>query len=1094
MINASINLIINLIVNQMKSIKLLTAFLVLLFCANVSLAQSLRVQGTVRDSETGETIPFAYVQIKGTTTGTQTDMDGRYTIETPANATLVYIFTGYVTKEEAVNSRSLIDVILESEAEKLDDVMVVAYGTQKKSAFTGAATVLDSEDLEKHIATNAINALVGATPGLQLRGGSGAPGAGNASINIRGISSLSLSTQPLIIVDGAPYEASLSNIPQSDIASVTVLKDAASAALYGARGASGVILITTKNGKGEKPRVNVDVKWGSNSRAVQDYETINGPGRYYEAMYGQYYNYYFYGQGMDADRANLNANSMMLNHLVYNVYTVPEGEQLIGKDGHLNPGATLGRAYEANGETYWLYPDNWTDAAYSNSLRQEYTMNISGTNNKGSFYASMGYLDDDGIIEFSSFQRFSARFKADYQPTKWLKLGGNVGYVNSTTKANANMSTELNASNLMYFTSSIAPIYPIYVRVLDENGNPVIRTDENGNPQYDYGVAGTSYPSLTRPFMSTDNPLGTNRYNTDKDKGQQFNGSFSLDVNFTDFLKFNATSSLTWGHTNSSVLTTGLYGPAVSVGGRVEKSQIDALRQNHVQSLSYFDQFGAHNINVMLGHEYYDTKTTSLYAYGEGMFSPDIPEINATAHKVSSNSYTSEYNVEGYFGSIQYNYDDKYFLSGSYRRDASSRFAKENRWGNFWSAGAAWLINKESWFNAPYVDELKLKLSVGQQGNDNVGNWAYIDVYSLSAMDETQMSATFARMGNPDITWETTTNTNLGVEFSLFNQRLSGSVDFYNKKTTDLLFWLNIPESAGTRGYYDNIGDIRNRGVELTLCGSVIRTKDIDWSLSFNISHNKDKILSLPESKVGVLGGYSANWKWYEVGGSIYNYMIPDYAGVDDKGQALYWVDADMVDPSTGASDTNRPAKNHSYTTTDPNSASRYLQGSSLPKAFGGFGTTLTAYGFDLSMTFDYQIGGKVYDVRYASLMSPLSGAGSAGNAIHIDALKAWTPNNTQSDIPRMQYMDQYATARSSRFMTSASYLNFQSFTVGYTLPKQWVKRLGIENLRVYASGENLCFWSARKGLDPRYSYNENTQVNVYSPVRTVMGGLQLTF
>ena len=1019
-------------------------------------AQRSTVSGVVISEEEGEPIIGASVIIVGTHTGTMTDVDGKFTISNvPASAKHLRITYVGMEPVEVRIREGLIKVTMKSDAEMLDEVMVVAFGTQKKSSFTGSAAVLNSEDLNKHITTNVANALVGTTPGLQMRGGSGAPGAGSGSINIRGISSLSLSTEPLVIVDGAPYSASLSNIPQSDIESVTVLKDAASAALYGARGASGVILITTKTGKNKKPQVNVDVKWGSNSRAVQDYETINDPGQYYEAMYSQYYNYYFYGQGQNAATANLNANTTMLNQLVYNVYTIPEGEQLIGLDGRLNPNATLGRAYEANGETYYLYPDNWTDAAYSNSLRQEYTVNINGANDKGSFYASMGYLDDDGIIEYSGFQRFSARVKADYQPTKWLRLSTNVGYVNSTTESNANMDTSLSSGNLMYYTSSIAPIYPIYVRVLDANGNPTIRRDEFGNPQYDYGVAASNYPGLSRPFLSTNNPLGTNRYNKDISKGQQFNGNFAIDVNFTDFLKFNATSSIIWGHTNYSLLQTALYGPKVSAGGQIDKSQTDNVRQNHVQTLTYFDQFGKHNVNVMLGHEYYDTKTTYLYAYGQGLFSQDIPEINASASKVSSNSYTSEYNVEGYFGNIQYNYDDKYFLSGSYRRDASSRFAKENRWGNFWSAGA--------------------------------------DLYSLSQSSPSSMSATFSRMGNPDITWETTNNMNVGLEFSLFNRRLSGSIDFYNKKTTDLLFWLNIPESSGTRGYYDNIGDIRNRGVELTLQGSVIRTKNIDWSLQFNIAHNRDKILSLPESKVGLLGGYSADWKWYKEGGSIYNYMIPEYAGMNEQGQALYWVDEEMVDPATGASATNRPAKNHSYKTTDPNSASRYEQGSSLPKAYGGFGTTLSAYGFDLSMTFDYQIGGQVYDARYMSLMTNLTGS-AGGSALHKDALKAWSPNNTSSEIPRMQYMDQYTAARSNRFMTSAAYLNFQSFTVGYTLPKQWLTNLGVDKLRIYASGENLCFWSARKGLDPRYSYNENTSVTVYSPVRTIMGGLQLTF
>ena len=662
-------------------------------------AQRSNVSGIVISEDDDQPIIGASIMVVGTNMGTVTDVDGKFTISNvPASAKHLRVSYVGMRSVEVRIREGLMRITMQADAEMLDEVMVVAFGTQKKSAFTGSAAVLDSKDLEKHITTNVANALVGSTPGLQMRAGSGAPGSDDGQMNIRGVSSLSLSTEPLIIVDGAPYSSSLSSIPQSDIASVTVLKDAASAALYGARGASGVILITTKSGKGEKPRVSVDMKWGANSRAVQDYETINDPGRYYEAIYSQYYNYYYYGQGQSAATANVNANSLMLQHLAYNVYTVPNGEQLIGVDGRLNPNATLGRAYEANGETYYLYPDNWTDAAYNNSLRQEYNINISGSNDKGSFYASMGYLDDDGIIEYSGYKRFSARVKADYQPLKWLKLGANVGYVNSTTESNANMDTSLNSANLMYYTSSIAPIYPIYVRVLDENGNPQIRTDANGNPQYDFGVAGTSFPGLSRPFSGTNNPLGTNRYNTDEDKMQQFQGNFSVDINFTDFLKFNATSTIMWTHTNSSLFQTSLYGPKVSAGGQIDKSQDDYVRQNHVQTLTYFDQFGDHNLNVMVGHEYYDSKRTYLYAYGQGLFSPEIPEIDAAASKVTSRSYTSEYNVEGYFGNIQYNYGEKYFVSGSFRRDASSRFAKENRWGNFWSAGAAWLINKESFF------------------------------------------------------------------------------------------------------------------------------------------------------------------------------------------------------------------------------------------------------------------------------------------------------------------------------------------------------------------------------------------------------------
>jgi TonB-linked SusC/RagA family outer membrane protein len=1052
-------------------------------------AQVSKVTGVVISEEDGLPVVGASVLVKGTTVGTVTDMDGKFALNNvPSSAkTLVVSYIGMQTQE--VGIKSTLKIVLKNDSEVLDEVMVVAFGTAKKSSFTGAATVVGTEELSKHVTTNVANALVGSTPGLQLRGGSGAPGASQGSIKIRGIASMYADTDPLIVVDGAPYSASLSNIPQEDIESVTVLKDAASAALYGARGAAGVILVTTKNGKNKQAQVNVDVKWGANSRSVQDYETINDPGQYYETIYGQYYNYFYYGQGLGAAAANTSANNLMLNHLAYNIYTVPDGENLIGLNGKLNPNATLGRSYEANGEVYYMTADNWRDAAYKTALRQEYNVSVTGSSDKGSFYASMGYLDEDGIIEYSGYKRISARLKADYQAKKWLKLGANVSYVNSETESNPNMSTSWNSSNLMYYTSHIAPIYPIYVRVLDANGNPIIRTDEYGNPQYDYGVAATNYPGYTRSFLSTGNPFGSNRYNDTVSKGNKLNGNFTLDINFTDFLKFNATSTVDWGNTNSSYLENMLYGSKVSVNGQIEKVQSNTIRQNHVQTLTYFDQFGKHNVNVMLGHEYYDTNTSYLYAKGQGLFSLDIPELNAAAKTVDSNSYTSEYNVEGYFGNVQYNYDDKYFGSASYRRDASSRFAKANRWGNFWSVGGAWLISKEKWFNASWVDQLKLKASIGQQGNDNIGSWAYTDLYTLTASSDTNMSASFAQMGNPDITWETTTNFNVGLEFSLFGNRLNGTIDYYNKKTTDLLFWLSVPESAGTRGYYDNVGDIRNSGVEVSLQGTLIHTKNFDWTAQFNISHNKDKILKLPESKKALLGGFTSSSKWYKEGGSLYNYMLAEYAGPDEQGQATYWVDAEL-----GEGVTNRPGTNHSYTTTNPNKATKYEQGSSLPDAYGGFGTSVSFYGFDASVTFDYQIGGKVYDNMYQSLMSNNSDGADAGAAVHKDVLNSWSTNNTSSSLPRYQYGDLYTAATSNRWMTSAKYLNFQSFTVGYTLPKKLLTAYGISKLRVYATGENLCFWSARKGLDPRYSYGANASTNVYSPVRTVMGGIQLTF
>ena len=453
-------------------------------------------------------------------------------------------YIGMQTQEVAI--KPSVKVIMKSDTEMLDEVMVVAFGTAKKSAFTGSAAVVNTEELSKRITTNVSDALVGSVAGLQIRGSSGAPGSNDNKINIRGIASMYASTDPLIIVDGAPYTASLSNIPQNDIESISVLKDAASASLYGARGAAGVIIVTTKRGQTKDAEVNVDMRWGVNSRAVQDYDVITDPGQYYEAYYSQLYNYSFFGQGNSAATANAWANKTMIDHLGYNVYNVPEGEMLIGMNGRLNPNATLGRKYTRDGVEYYLQPDDWQDLAYRNSLRQEYNISVNGGNERSSFYASLGYLNDEGIIVNSDYERISGRIRADYQAKKWLKLGANVGYIHSVQHSVPNQSTAANSANLMYFTSSIAPIYPAYVRVVDANGNVVIKQDDRGHNAYDFGIPSNDY-GLNRPFMSTANPLAANQYDVLENGGDQLNATFTADVNITSFLKANVTSTVNWG-------------------------------------------------------------------------------------------------------------------------------------------------------------------------------------------------------------------------------------------------------------------------------------------------------------------------------------------------------------------------------------------------------------------------------------------------------------------------------------------------------------------------------------------------------------------
>ena len=1050
---------------------------------SMAFAQS-QISGKVTSSEDGSPVIGASIKVAGTNTGTVTDIDGNFSLNAPAGSKLEISYIGMVSK--TVKAGRNLNIVMDSDNHSLDEVMVVAFGTAKKSAFTGSAAVVGSEELSKKVTTNVADALVGSVPGLQLRGGTGQPGDTQGKINIRGIASMYASTDPLIIVDGAPYSASLSNIPTEDIESVSILKDAASAALYGARGAAGVIIVTTKKGSNKEAKINVDMKWGSNSRAIPDYDVIKDPGQYYEAYYAQLYNRNFYGRGQSAEQANLNANKTMLSDLRYNVFTYPDNEQLIGLDGKINPHATLGRVVTGtDGKKYLMTPDDWANTLYNKSLRQEYNVSANGGTDRSTYYTSVGYLKDDGIIQQSGYERLTARLKADYQAKKWLKLGTNVGFVTSNqTQSSGLSSTSTLANNPFVFTSTLAPIYPLFIR--DENGN--IMKDDLGNDLYDFGSS--SKFGIVRPVLDNNNPMAELALNRVTANGHQLNASMSADIQITSFLKANLTSTLIWGQTNGHTYSNAYYGPKASVNGELQKESTESWRQNHTQTLTYYQDFGKHSVTVLLGHEYYKTNTRYLSATGQGGFTPSIQELAAFAKKLDSNSYRTAYNVEGYFGNAQYSYDDKYFGSFSYRRDASSRFAKDHRWGNFWSIGGAWLISKESWFKAPWVDELKIKASIGQQGNDNIGNWAYIDLYTLSKTSDTSMAASFARMGNKNITWETTTNLNIGTEFSFFNRRLSGTIDFYSKKTTDLLFWLPIPESAGSRGYYGNVGDIRNNGIEVTLTGSIIRTKDLDWSVTANIAHNSTKILKLPESKIADNGGFNETSKlettqyWYRVGGPLYNGYMPKYAGVNEKGEATYWVDEDAGGGKHGTK--------YSYTTTNPNSASKYETGSLLPKAFGGFSTTVVYKGFDFTASFDYQIGGKVYDSRYASLMSPCDNSSAAGSAIHKDYLKSWSPNNTSSNIPRWQYGDNYTTAQSDRFLTNASYFNFQSFTVGYSIPTQHIPFFS--KIRVYCSGENLGFISARKGLDPRYSYDGGTTLNAYSPVRNISGGIQLTF
>ena len=763
-------------------------------------AQNRQISGTVSDAN-GHPVAGATVIVDGTSLGTTTNTAGEYTLSAPVNGTLVVTFVGFEPQQLPIAGKTRINVTMKEDAQAIDDVIVVAFGTAKKEAFTGSAAVIKSDEIAKVQTSNVATALVGRVAGVQTSSTSGDLGK-TPSIRVRGFGSINAGKEPLWIVDGMPYEGDLNNLNTNDIESMTVLKDAASNALYGARGANGVIMVTTKKAKSGDAVVTIDAKWGVNSKALEEYDVITSPAQYYETHFKALYGYY--AQTNPAAKAYALASSGLTSNgtggLGYNVYTVPEGQALIGTNGKLNPNATLGRKIIYNGQEYWLTPDDWIDEAYQSAFRQEYNVNISGATERSSFYASLGYLDNTGIIKSSALERYTARLKADYQAKKWLKVGGNMSYAHfSNSNGNSNEGSASSTANIFAFSAQMPPIYPVYIR----DGSGRIMVDDNGYQMYDYGDKGNA--GLTRPLLPGANGLQTSWLNKKKAEGNAFSGSGFVDISLYKGLKLTVNGSTNIDETRTTYLNNQYYGQFAEAGGTISKYHTRDIAYNLQQILNYNETFGKHNVGLMVGHEYYQKKYYYLSGTKSKLFSYDNEELGgAVVDGAGAHSYIDDYNSEGYFMRAQYDYAGRYFVSGSYRRDASSRFHPDHRWGNFWSVGAAWLLNQENWFDAPWVNMLKLKASYGSQGNDNIGNYLYTDTYSIEN-NNGEIAVLFGQKGNPNITWETNTNLNIGTEFGFWNNRLSGSVDFFNRKTSDMLFAFSVPSSLGYSSYYANV-------------------------------------------------------------------------------------------------------------------------------------------------------------------------------------------------------------------------------------------------------------------------------------------------
>ena len=1095
----------------MEKRRIMTLLAVLFLFVGSALAQT-KVSGTVVSQDDGQPVIGATIQVVGTNVGTVTNSTGQFSLTCPASKNMLRIT--YVGMEPIeVSARPNMRILLTSDTKALDEVIVVAFGTAKKSAFTGSAKVIGSEELALSQVTSVTDALAGSVPGVQIVSSNGSPSS-TGTIRIRGFGSLNAGKDPLIIVDGAPYDGDIANINPADIESMTVQKDAASNALYGARGANGVIMITTKRAKvGQDATITFDAKWGANSRALQHYDVIKDPAQYYELQYKALYNNLRAAGNSEVDAwrtANNRIFTAQNGGLGYQIFTLPEGQFLVGRDGKINPNATLGYLAHYNGEDYWITPDDWEEEGTRIGFRQEYNVNMSGASERGTFYSSLGYLSNEGLMENSDMQRFTARLRADYQVKKWLKVGANMAYTRFEHNSLGNNGSETSSGNPWAFTTEMAPIYPMYLR----NADGSIKVDGNGIKIMDYGTDGSdgdvTNAGMSRLFVNNANPIQDMLLNTRQFEGNAFNGNgfaeFTIIPGLT--LTFNGTTNL--DETRGTYVYNPYYGQFNTTGGTVEKYHQRTQSFNYQQLANWTHTFAEmHNLNLLLGHEYSDYRVSYLSGSKSMMFSQENKELGGAAiDGQNAYSYKTRYNNEGYFGRVMYDYDGRYFGNVSLRRDASSRFDPEYQWGTFWSAGAAWLLTKEDFLkDVNWLNELKFKVSYGQQGNDNIGSYRYTDRYVIKN-SAGKLGVEFDGKGTRDITWETQGNFNTGFEFELF-KRVSGNIEYFYRKTSDMLYSFNVAPSLGYTSYFDNVGDMYNTGIELDLNVNILKKKDLQWDVNLNFSSIKNRITKLHEDRktTTVYDKDGKEWKGYASGSffvtedaSIYTWYVKDYAGVNaETGKAEWWKNTfDYFDAQGNKVTADDDYASKTWTgrerTSTWSEADYYMTNeTTLPKFYGGFGTTLKAYGFDFAVNFTYQIGGKQMDGTYASFMSNPSDSHGGWN-FHKDVLNAWTETNTNTDVPRWNYGDLNIGAYQTRYLTNASFLNLQNLNLGYTLPKTFTKKFDVQNLRLYLACENVYYWSKRKGFDPRQAFDDVTNATRYSPMRTISGGITVTF
>jgi TonB-linked SusC/RagA family outer membrane protein len=1030
--------------------------LLLFFSSIVRLqAQEKTVSGSVTDA-TGP-LPGVSILIKGTNTGTETDFDGNYTIKAQQGNVLVFSFLGMITVEKTVGASNAINVLLKEDANVLDEVVVVAYGTSSKEALTGAVTTIKADAIGKRSISNISTALEGASPGVVVTAGSGQPGSGQ-EIRIRGFGSFGASNAPLYVVDGIPINGNLNSINPSDIESISILKDASSTALYGNKATNGVVIVTTKTGKSQLGELRFSASTGIVSRGIAEYDRIDAK-QYYPVMWEALRNSNAIpgtASAGDLAAANTTATNGIYTQLGYNPFNVANN-QIVGTDGTLNPNAQL------------LYPDDldWEDAITRTGIRRNYDLSYQGKSDNADYFASLGYLKEEGYVLNSDFERVSTRVNLNYQAKPWLKTGLNIaGTFSKGNQAQTSGSTSF--VNPFRFTRGMGPIYPIYQH--DPTTGAYI-LDSSGNRLFDYQGNRPSGASAGRHIVQE------MLLNKEVRETNNFNAKTYIDLTLAEGLTFR--TNLTYEEQNyyRSTFRNKFVGDGAP-GGDASKSYTRTSTIGFNQLLNYRKSFEDHNLEFLLGHESQDLQIDQLYGNRAGLIVDGNTELINFVTTTNLGSIQDNLKEESYFGRANYNYANKYFVSSSLRRDGSSRFGPDFKWGTFWSIGGSWSIDKENFMeDVSWVDNLKFRTSYGELGNSRgIGYYPYQALFELDFNNQSESGFLRSSLGNPELQWETSKNFDIALEFGVLG-RLSGSLEFYNKESSNLLFAVPVALSDGIASRQANIGTLFNRGVEVSLNYDIFKKEDFSWSINVNASTLQNEFTELPQEEI--INGT----KKLKVGKSLFDYWVRDWYGVDPTDGSGLFVADDVT--ASGVRTVNGVE-----VTPFSNNAKYHYAGSVIPDLTGAITNNITYKNFNLNFLFTYQIGGENLDFNYAGIMS----SGGYGASKGVDILNRWQQPGDVTDVPRMDagFSSDWG-ATSDRWLTDASFLNLRQVSLSYELPTDVANKFSMSSVRFFANGENLFSVNARKGFNSQQEFSGNTS-NVYTASKVISIGVNLKF